>query len=453
MVTPQTLYCCPGLPAQDRVQHLREQGWQPVAVPGDRPVAPGSSRPGGVAVGLLWLREPSPHWLEQTRQCLVGRHAPAHVQWVGVLPVQALQIGAWRELVINQLHDHQTEPVSNKALDELLASAQRRVQLLNACGTAVPTDETMGLIGQSQVMARLRQQIRKIAAADAPVLIHGESGSGKELAAQAVHRQSGRASGPFVAVNCGAIAGSLIQTELFGHEKGAFTGASQGRTGWIEAANGGSLFLDEIGDLALELQTNLLRFLQEHTIHKVGSSRPLRVDVRVICASHIDLSNAVAEGRFREDLFYRLSVLPLQVPALREHAADIPALAQHLLNDCLSSLPHARAQGLSQGALSALMAHPWPGNVRELHNRLRRAAVMAEQTLISASDLGLGEAAGEPLMALETARSRAEREAIEMALGQGGQNMSYAARLLGISRMTLYRLKHKHGLVDGLVGL
>lgn len=452
MVTPQTLYCCPGLPAAERVRHLREQGWHPVAMPGDRPVAPTPAGPGAVAVGLLWVQEASIRWLEQTRQCLLGRYVPAQVQWVGVLPSAALQISAWRELAINQLHDHRIEPASNKDLDELLASAQRRAELLSACAAASPTDESLGMIGQSQAMTRLRQHIRKVATADAPVLIHGESGSGKELAAQAVHRQSGRASGPFVAVNCGAIAASLIQSELFGHERGAFTGASQGRIGLIEAAAGGTLFLDEIGDLALDLQTNLLRFLQEHTIHKVGSSRPLRVDVRVICATHIDLSRAVAGGRFREDLFYRLSVLPLQVPALREHAADIPALAQHLLNGCLSSLPQARARGLSQGALAALMAHPWPGNVRELHNRLRRAAVMAEQTLISAADLGLEEAANESTMALETVRSRAEREAIEMALGRGGQNLSYAARLLGISRMTLYRLKQKHGLVGGLAG-
>ena len=453
MVKPQVLYCCPTLPAADIVQHLQLRGWQLITWPGDGQWAQGSPSRHPATVGLLWLSEPSPRWLHLLQQCLQGPNAPINVQWVGALPAQALELTAWRELVINHLHDHQIYPVSSEGLDQMLASAQRRANLLALGGSDAPGNEDLGMIGQSQAMNRLRQQIRKMAAADAPVLISGESGSGKELAAQAVHRQSDRASGPFVAVNCGAIAAALIQSELFGHERGSFTGATQGRTGLIEAAAGGTLFLDEIGDLALDLQTNLLRFLQEHTIHKVGSSRPLQVDVRVICATHVDLSSAVAAGRFREDLFYRLSVLPLQVPALREHPSDIPALARHLLRVCLAGLPQARAKGLSEGAIAALMAHSWPGNVRELHNRLRRAAVMADQTLISAADLGLSDAGSEPTLALETVRSLAEREAIERALGRVGQNMTYAARLLGVSRMTLYRLKQKHGLVDFLAAV
>jgi two-component system response regulator HydG len=453
MATPQVLYCCPTPPSADMVQHLHLRGWQLMVVPGNSPCTPGSPAGQSATVGLLWLSEPSLRWLHVMQQCLQGPHAPVDVQWVGALPAQALELTAWRELVINHLHDHQTHPVSCEALDQMLASAHRRANLLALGGSPAPRAEDLGMIGQSQAMNRLRQQIRKMAMADAPVLISGESGSGKELAAQAVHRQSGRADGPFVAVNCGAIAAALIQSELFGHERGSFTGATQGRTGLIEAAAGGTLFLDEIGDLALDLQTNLLRFLQEHTIHKVGSSRPLQVDVRVICATHIDLSQAVAAGRFREDLFYRLSVLPLQVPSLREHPSDIPALARHLLRACLSGLPQARAKGLSEGAVAALMAHAWPGNVRELHNRLRRAAVMADQTLISAADLGLTDAHNESALALETVRNLAEREAIEKALGRVGQNMTYAARLLGVSRMTLYRLKQKHGLADLLAAV
>ena len=453
METPQTLHCCPTLPAADTMHHLRLRGWQLALVPGDRWVMPGTPLHHRATVGLLWLNEPNSRWLRLTQQCLYGPYAPADVQWVGVLPPQALELTAWRELVINHLHDHQVHPVSFDGLDQMLASAHRRARLLPICDAAGPAVQSLGLIGQSQTISQLRQQIKKIAAADVPVLISGESGSGKELAAQAIHQQSSRAGGPFVAVNCGAIAPALIQSELFGHERGSFTGATQGRTGLIEAAAGGRLFLDEIGDLALDLQTNLLRFLQEHTIHKVGSSRPLPVDVRVICATHIDLASAVASGRFRADLFYRLSVLLLQVPALREHPSDIPALARHFLRTCLTGLPQARAEGLSPGALAALMAHPWPGNVRELHNRVRRAAVMADQPLISAADLGLSESGRVSVPALETVRSLAERQAIEKALEEAGQNMTDAARLLGVSRMTLYRLRQKHGLGDCLAAL
>lgn len=450
MAPPQTLHCGPALPAADMLQHLRLQGWQLAPVTGDRWAAPGSALQQRATVGLLWLSEPTSPWLHRAQQCLYGLYAPPDVQWVGVLPPQALELTAWRELVINHLHDHQVHPVSSEGLDQMLASAHRRARLLPIDDGAGPAEQSLGLIGQSQTLSQLRQQIKKIAAADVPVLISGESGSGKELAAQAIHQQSSRAGGPFIAVNCGAIAPALIQSELFGHERGSFTGATHGRTGLIEAAGGGSLFLDEIGDLGLDLQTNLLRFLQEHTIHKVGSSRPIPVDVRVICATHIDLASAVASGRFREDLFYRLSVLLLQVPALREHPSDIPALARHFLRTCLAGLPQARARALSASALAALMAHPWPGNVRELHNRVRRAAVMADQALISAADLGLSESGRESELALETVRSLAERQAIEKALAWVGQNMTDAARLLGVSRMTLYRLKQKHGLGDCL---
>lgn len=303
----------------------------------------------------------------------------------------------------------------------------------------------MGMVGQSAAVVRLQQQIRKVAVTDAPVLVGGESGSGKELAARAIHQCSRRAAGPFVAVNCGAIAPALIQSELFGHERGAFTGATAGKLGLIEAASGGTLFLDEIADLPLELQTNLLRFLQEHTIHRVGSARSLQVDVRVVAASHIDLAVAVAAGRFREDLFYRLNVLPLVVPSLRERISDVPALAQHFLRAGMAGQQLRRVEGFSRQAMTALMSHLWPGNVRELFNRVQRAAVMTDQRLITPADLGLAVAnpAG---LELDTARTLAERDVIALTLGRVGRNITHAARELGISRMTLYRLMDKHGL-------
>jgi DNA-binding NtrC family response regulator len=304
----------------------------------------------------------------------------------------------------------------------------------------------MDLVGQSPAIANLRAHIRKVAQASAPVLIWGESGSGKELAALAIHRHSPRAQAPFIAVNCGAIPASLIQSELFGFERGAFTGADKEKKGLIEAAAQGTLFLDEVGDLPLELQANLLRFLQEGTINRVGSSRPIAVDARVIAASHVNLQAAVKAGKFREDLLYRLNVLPLSVPALRERKEDLPLLSRHFFK-VFECDKNPRITGFSHRAIQAIKAHDWPGNVRELINRIRRALVMSEGRLITPEDLDLPMPStlrtGE---ALEEARIRAERDAIHTCLQGNASNVTRAARDLGVSRMTLYRLMDKHGI-------
>ena len=304
---------------------------------------------------------------------------------------------------------------------------------------------TLGMVGQSEAMVQLRRDIRKVACASAPVLICGESGSGKELAAQAIHACSPRRSGPLVEVNCGAISPTLIQSELFGYVKGAFTGATADRRGLIEAADGGTLFLDEIGDLPLELQTNILRFLQEKTIQRVGAVRCTPVDVRVVAASHVNLAEAVAQGRFREDLFYRLHVLDIKVAPLRERMDDVPLLAQHFLQICMADQLQ-RIAGFDRQALTAMATYAWPGNVRELFNCVQRAVVMTDQRWISARDLGLLPHHAVAGIDLDAARTVAEREAVAHALTRAGNNVTHAARELGVSRMTLYRLMDKHRL-------
>ncbi len=369
----------------------------------------------------------------------------ATIRWVAVCAPDALQYGPCRQLVHDHCIDYHTLPLDCQRLRHTLGHALGLAALGE--GQAVPHgSHAMRLTGDSAPIVRLRQRIAKVAAADAPVLIWGESGTGKELVARAVHDCSARARGPFVPINCGAIPASLVQSELFGHERGAFTGAARARPGLIESAAGGTVLLDEIGDLPLDMQANLLRFLQEKTIHRLGGTRAVPVDVRVVAASHVNLQQAVARGSFREDLFYRLNVLALEVPPLRERRDDVVALAQLFFREYAAErAPHVR--GFSSRALAALRAHDWPGNVRELLNRVRRAAVMAEHRLIGPADLDLaGKADGEPPLALHGARVQAERHAIEAGL-HAGKSVTRVARELGVSRMTLYRLMAKHSIV------
>jgi DNA-binding NtrC family response regulator len=304
------------------------------------------------------------------------------------------------------------------------------------------------MVGTSPQMQQVFQAIRKIATVDAPILITGESGTGKELAALAIHERSRRARGPFVAVNCAALPRTLIQSELFGHEKGAFTDARTSKVGRIEAAAGGTLFLDEIGDLPLDLQVNLLRFLQEKTIERLGSTRQIAVDVRVVAATHIDLEKAVETNLFRQDLYYRLNVLRLDIPPLRDREGDVELLARFFFEK-FARAEHSRARGFSHSALERLNEYEWPGNVRELINRVRRAAVMCENRLIAPADLGLErrQSARRTPMTLERVRAAAERQAIGDALRRSKRNVSRAAHELGISRMTLYRLLQRFKLL------
>jgi len=304
------------------------------------------------------------------------------------------------------------------------------------------------LVGGSLAMRRLQAAIGKIAATEAPVLITGESGTGKELAATSIHERSRRAREPFVPINCAALPPHLIASELFGHEKGAFTGADQRRIGRLQAAHKGTVFLDEIGDLPLDLQAHLLRFLQESTIDRLGGSGPIRVDVRVIAATNVPLRKAVAEGRFREDLFFRLNVLTVEMPPLRERAEDIDALVS------LFIARYAREagrplHGLSPEAAHLVRSYPWPGNVRELIATIRRAVVMADGPLIQPEDLALplpGHDSQAGRGVLGAAKREMEAGMIRRALAAHRHNITRTAEHLGVSRVTLYRMLERYGI-------
>jgi DNA-binding NtrC family response regulator len=368
----------------------------------------------------------------------------SEMEWIGGFEPATLQSMHCRELILERLFDHVTLPVDGQRLVVTLGHAYGRALLRRTAPSASGEQVEGSIIGRTPAIAKLLRQVSRIAKVDAPALICGESGSGKELIASAIHRASRRAGGPFIVVNCGAIPATLIQSELFGHEKGSFTGADRQRRGLIESANGGTLFLDEIGDLPLDMQTNLLRFLQESTIDRVGSTKGIHVDVRVVAATNVDLEAAVASGAFRKDLYYRLNVLPVSVPPLRERRDDIELLANHFFRK-FGADRSCKLKGFSQRALVAMVAHEWPGNIRELINRIRRAMVLAEGRLITPADLGL-QPSSDPLirLPLDEARMDAERRAISECLQSAGKNVSSAARQLQVSRMTLYRLMAKH---------
>jgi len=273
------------------------------------------------------------------------------------------------------------------------------------------------------------------------VMLLGASGTGKELLARAVHEKSPRAKGEFVAINCAAIPENLLEAELFGYERGAFTGAVKTTPGKIELAQGGTLFLDEVGDIPLPLQVKLLRFLQERVIERIGGRQPIAVDTRIVCATHQDLEAMISDGRFREDLYYRLAEIVVKIPSLAERSGDSTLLARHFVNRFGREL-NPKVQALSADALAAVDCYNWPGNVRELENRIKRAVIMADGRSVTADDLDLpGTSSQEPdQINLRSAREVADRKAIRQAMSRTENNISGAAKLLGISRPTLYDL-------------
>ena len=351
--------------------------------------------------------------------------------------IAAMRLGAYDFLV---------KPVSGNRLLSTVTNAAEQAGLVASAEPEPVVSKSRpkgfhGFIGQSVSMMAVYRTIESVANSRATVFVTGESGTGKEVAAEAIHAESKRRSGPFVAINCGAIPENLLESELFGHVKGAFTGAVENRIGAAKAADGGTLFLDEICEMDLKLQVKLLRFLQERVIERIGGRKPISVDTRIVCATHQNLEEMITEGSFRDDLYYRLAEIVVKIPTLAERSGDAALLAKHFLKRYADEM-NPSVKGLAPDALAALDAWAWPGNVRELENRMKRAVIMADEKLITAADLDLADKDedGPELLNLKAAREIADRKAIRRAIARTQGNISNAAKLLGISRPTLYDL-------------
>jgi DNA-binding NtrC family response regulator len=430
-------------PDSECVDRLVAAGWHVVHAKTPQQVQRTVER-GAIHVGLVQLPvDCTSQQLAELESCI----SQSDAAWIAEVQPGQADNPAVRRFILDFCFDFVTLPCNDERLTILMGHADGLWALRDTASHEKPAPTKSAMIGQCEAMQQLHRGLDKCARNEAPVFIAGESGTGKELTARAIHDRSARAKEPFVAINCAAIPPSLLQSELFGHERGAFTGALQRKIGRIEAAAGGTLFLDEIGDMPHECQAVLLRFLQEGTIERLGGTGPIKVDVRVVSATHVDLMAAIAEGRFRMDLYHRLCVLRLDEPPLRERGGDIKLLAQHALE--LYRHDGARKiRGFSSDAISAMFNYSWPGNVRELINCVRRAVVMAEGRFITAQDLGLPGMAAKAGRTLAEIRCDAERAAVREALARHAYSLSSAAIELGISRATLYRLLNSSGLRD-----
>ncbi|WP_413193935.1 sigma-54-dependent transcriptional regulator [Pararobbsia alpina] len=424
-----------------QAEGLTEAGWRVVhastTATAERTLADRDIR-----VGLV---EVSQDCTSQDLAALAAHMTRSETVWIAMISSGQIDDELVSRFILDYCFDFVTKPCPVERLSFALGHAHGLSRLKRA---TVTPDASLGrhaMIGQCDAMQQLYRRIDRCATNDASVFIAGESGTGKELTARAVHDRSKRVGQPFVAINCAAIPPSLLQAELFGHEKGAFTGALQRKVGRIESAHGGTLFLDEIGDLPHECQAVLLRFLQEGTIERLGGNESIKVDVRVISATHVDLDDGVTQGKFRADLYHRLCVLRLTEPPLRDRGSDIKLLADHALR-MYKQDGHRKIRGFSADASVAMMNYAWPGNVRELINRVRRAVVMAEDRVLTADDLGLTAGFETHIETLAEIRSRAERAAVADALKRNAYNLTDAAAELGVSRATLYRLIAANGL-------
>ena len=431
-------------PRDDLAAFLGERGWR---VQIARSVSDASRliRSDAAAAGLIDL---AGGFTNRDLGALEGCLRRTNIGWVAVTPSAQLDDLGLRRMIRNYCFDYVKMPCSNDQVNFVLGHAYGMITLCDfdlAQSVAASGDDEM--VGTCDAMQQLFRTIRKLGNTDASVFIAGESGTGKELTALAIHERSERRKAPFVPINCGAIPHHLLQSELFGYERGAFTCANQGKIGRVESAGGGTLFLDEIGDLPLESQASLLRFLQEGRIERLGGRDSIAVDVRIISATHVDLEAAMQEGRFRADLFHRLCVVRVDEPPLRARGKDIEILAHHVLQKFRSDSAR-KIRGFTASAIEAMYNYGWPGNVREMINRVRRAIVMAEGRLIAAEDLGLDTFTSQLPVTLAQAREDAERKAIQQALLRHRHRLNEAAMDLGISRVTLYRLMGTHGLRD-----
>src|ERR1700733_666092 len=429
-------------PSAELNTRFHQRGWHVEVVGSARDVRR-AVRAGMAAGGLLDL---SSHFQQHEIAAFESCLTMPNVGWVAATMPGQLQDAALRRLVRDYCFDYVTVPYSGDRIVDSVGHAYGMISLGEPASNDGSPGGTEGeMVGSCDAMLALFRSIRKVAMTDAPVFISGESGTGKELTAVAIHERSARRDQPFVAINCGAIPAHLLQSELFGYERGAFTGANQRKIGRVEAANGGTLFLDEIGDLPLESQASLLRFLQERKVERLGGHGAIDVDVRIISATHVDMNAAMIEGRFRSDLYHRLCVLQIDEPPLRARGKDIELLARHML-DRFKKDASRRLRGFAPDAIAALHNYTWPGNVRELINRVRRAIVMSEGRAITARDLELAEYVEIVPVSLAQAREAAERQAIELALLRHRGRLGDAAQELGISRVTLYRLLCSHGM-------
>jgi two-component system NtrC family response regulator len=389
--------------------------------------------PGGVTEGLATLSEILALASETKVIIVTGDNDRANA-------VKAIAMGAY---------DFHQKPADPELLAMLVKRAQHVYELERENKRLQQADENMplrGIITASPQMLKICRTIEKIAPSDITTLLLGASGTGKERCAQALHELSTRAKGPLVAINCAAIPENLLESELFGYEKGAFTGAAKQTPGKIEYADGGTLFLDEIGDLPMELQAKLLRFLQERVVERIGGRKEIPVDVRILCATHQDLRKLIEQGRFREDLYYRISEIVIEIPPLHEREGDVLVLAKSFLNK-LAKEYNSSAKGFSAEAIAALEAYTWPGNVRELESKIKRSVIMADGSQITPQDLELEEATEAPLpLNLKAVREEAERKAIMRAMNHCNQSITDAANVLGVTRPTLYNLLEKLGL-------
>jgi DNA-binding NtrC family response regulator len=439
------LYVGPGRQDGAVARHLQTAGWQLDPVP-DLSAARERMGAHNYCVGLALLKDLDVSGWSEMEEFFSSCGRCGRMQWIALAEPGLLTHRSFRELIYEHFYDFHTLPFDPRRLLSTLGHACGMAALgIGFAGAGVSVPGEYNMVGTSPAMRQVFRTIRRMAAVDAPVLISGESGTGKELMARAIHDQSARADRPFMAVNCGALPTHLVQSELFGHEKGAFTGAHQRTIGRIEAASRGTVFLDEVGDLPLELQANLLRFLQDRTIERVGSAQSITVDVRVIAATHVDLEAAVQAAQFREDLYYRLNVLRLHSPPLRERPDDAELLAAAVFEQYAHE-KRGTVTGFRKSALVAMHEHDWPGNVRELINRVRQALILCEHRLISARDLGL-ERRKEPRrsgLTLAEARAAADKAAIQASLHRAKYNVAKAARQLGISRVYLYRLMKEY---------